>query len=271
MNGVIYAIRNLVTGACYIGQTRDYKKRRNAHRLALAQGCHKNPHLQNAWKKYGEDAFVFEETGLAADQTALDLLEIQTIAEFRNNGIELYNARAGGKGGGSVLSPETLRKMSEANLGKKRGPHSEETKRKISAGNKGKRLTVEQRRRISESQKGRITSEETKEKLRAAFNRPEHIQMLRERKTMLGKKQPEQQRRKMREYHRERLASKGELLIDGKKKCSGCKTIQDGDAFPADTRSADGVSPRCITCTREGAKLRQRTYQKRKRERALCL
>lgn len=52
------------------------------------------------------------------------------------------------------------------NLGKKRGPISEETRRKISESKKGKSLSAEQKIKISLATKGKVTSEETKQKMR---------------------------------------------------------------------------------------------------------
>ena len=55
--------------------------------------------------------------------------------------------------------------------GRKRGPHSEETKAKISAAKKGKKLgphSEEHKANISATAKGRIFSEETKAKMSAA-------------------------------------------------------------------------------------------------------
>jgi hypothetical protein len=52
------------------------------------------------------------------------------------------------------------------NLGKKRGPLSDETKQKISQSKKGKPMSEEQKLQISKTTKGRTKSEETKQLLR---------------------------------------------------------------------------------------------------------
>jgi hypothetical protein len=52
------------------------------------------------------------------------------------------------------------------NLGKKRGPISEETRKKISESKKGKPLSAEQKNKISLATKGKNKSEETKQKMR---------------------------------------------------------------------------------------------------------
>lgn len=56
----IYQIRNLVNGKVYIGSSCEIGKRFCQHKWLLGIGKHHSPYLQNAWNKYGPDAFVFE-------------------------------------------------------------------------------------------------------------------------------------------------------------------------------------------------------------------
>lgn len=44
----------------YVGSSLDVEERHYFHVWHLRRGDHANKHLQNAWRKYGEDAFVFE-------------------------------------------------------------------------------------------------------------------------------------------------------------------------------------------------------------------
>ena len=55
----IYKIRNSITSDCYIGSATNLRQRWIAHRSALGLNRHNNQHLQNAWNKYGSDAFEF--------------------------------------------------------------------------------------------------------------------------------------------------------------------------------------------------------------------
>lgn len=58
----IYQIRHLESGKLYIGSTSSYgfDKRFRKHYNDLIAQRHHCCHLQNAWNKYGVDAFVFE-------------------------------------------------------------------------------------------------------------------------------------------------------------------------------------------------------------------
>ena len=56
----VYQIRNRDSGAMYIGSAISLASRKTTHWWALRHGRHFNTHLQNAWNKYGESAFVFE-------------------------------------------------------------------------------------------------------------------------------------------------------------------------------------------------------------------
>jgi group I intron endonuclease len=53
----IYKIVNKVTGQCYVGQSQRVKKRLKEHFRLLRWDKHTNPHLQNAYNKYGAEAF----------------------------------------------------------------------------------------------------------------------------------------------------------------------------------------------------------------------
>ena len=55
----VYKIINTVDNKCYIGSTKDFKERVKAHKRGLKRGSHHNLNLQNAWVKYGEEAFIF--------------------------------------------------------------------------------------------------------------------------------------------------------------------------------------------------------------------
>jgi group I intron endonuclease len=56
----VYAIKNLVNGKCYVGQSKNITWRLLGHKVALTKGIHYNKHLQSAVNKHGIDNFSFE-------------------------------------------------------------------------------------------------------------------------------------------------------------------------------------------------------------------
>lgn len=183
----IYAIENTETGRCYIGSSVDVQRRIAAHRTALRRGDHDNPHLQRAWMKHGEAVFRFilvercESLGL--------LLREQAHLHARQdtyNVCEIAGAPPSRKG--QRNSVEHRRKVADANIGLKRGPHAPETRERIRASNvgqkrspefcahmsatlKGRKASSEHRTNISKALVGRRLSESHRAKLSAARRR----------------------------------------------------------------------------------------------------
>lgn len=176
MIGSIYLISGIQGQGCYVGQTSRPIEVRwyYGHRRELRQQIHHNPHLQNAWNKYGEEAYdcvVLE--GCPVEE--LGDREIYWHDRLETEGVNLYNigtcgdATALGRTFGP-LSPETRLKISEAlsglnyhrcSRGMSGKTHSAETKRKMSEahlGNNsrlGRKHSEETKRKISQSRKSR--------------------------------------------------------------------------------------------------------------------
>lgn len=144
----VYKLTNLLTGACYIGQSWNVEQRFTQHRQARG-----NYVVSRALRKYGAENFAFELIASLEDTTqeALDALEVHWIQHFRAVGT-VYNVRDGGS----------------------RGKHSEETKRKMGVAKSGQVFSDEARARMSESHRGKTQSEETKEKHRQAWLGQQH-------------------------------------------------------------------------------------------------
>ena len=189
----IYAITNLVNGKIYIGQTCQKLGRylRSDVTRALLKGEDRKPHLYNAIRKYGEDAFVIKLLVEALDKEQADKLEQFFIRTLETQNKEIgYNIAAGG--GGSfgyhrVISDEQKEKLRLAGLGR---IQSDSTKAKISAANSGipksashrEKLSKakmgikmgpfseEHRHNMSKAATGHPVSEETREKMRSSLN-----------------------------------------------------------------------------------------------------
>lgn len=71
----LYKIVNTATGQCYVGQSQRVKKRLKEHFRLLRLNKHSNPHLQHAFNKYGEAAFIGEIEVEVQDLAELDMLE----------------------------------------------------------------------------------------------------------------------------------------------------------------------------------------------------
>lgn len=179
MKSGIYCITNIIDNKRYVGSTaQTFHKRWWQHKNNLNKGNHNNPHLQNAWNKYGEESFSFEileycerENLIEREDWWIDLLG--TIDRERGyntkkaSGIDMSDETKerisiGGmgripwnKGRVGVYSNETLNKMSNAKIG---ALLSEEHKAKIGAAFRGKKrppFSEEHKAKISASCKGR--------------------------------------------------------------------------------------------------------------------
>ena len=141
----IYRITNMLNGKSYIGKTgTNFGDRWDCHRAQLNGGYHDNPHLQNAWNKYGQDKFEFCIIKTVNDASLLNDLERKYIAQYRSNGV-CYNILDGGDGGfllGTHMSEETKRKIGEKNR----------------ANMTGRKLSEQTRLKMSQSQKQRYAS-----------------------------------------------------------------------------------------------------------------
>lgn len=91
----VYAIRNLRTGAFYVGSTRDLRRRFAGHRGALRRGRHQTATLQAAWNEDGETAFEFtvlEELPQFVGHARLNDAEKLWDSRFRKSGVPAYGA-----------------------------------------------------------------------------------------------------------------------------------------------------------------------------------
>ena len=141
----------------YIGIT----KHSIGHRIKIhirASKSGKKFATYNAIKKYEEDSFEVQVLAIAHPDD-LPRLEISAILEHGTFGTNGYNLTAGGEdtlGRSFTVSEETKQKISISRTGKRSDyQHSEETKRKISEGNKGKLISEESKEKMSIAAKNR--------------------------------------------------------------------------------------------------------------------
>jgi len=145
MTSGIYFIVNSKDMKRYVGQSVDITKRLSEHWGKLKHSKHDNAHLQNAYNKYGRDAFFEISTPCSIeDLTEREQYFIDTMWDMCYNICKIAN------------TPPSWR-------GKKRGPQPAETKAKISAANKGKQSsqygrprTTMEKKKISAGGRGPI-------------------------------------------------------------------------------------------------------------------
>jgi group I intron endonuclease len=149
MEAGVYLISNNVNGKCYVGSTVHLDQRRRGHFSRLANNKHINAHLQNAYNKYGREAFDFE---------ILETIDIDDNIKDKLLKREQFWI--------DNLKPEyNVLLVAGSNLGYH---HTEETKKKISESTTGVKKSEEHAKHIREGQSGRVLTEEHKAKLSEA-------------------------------------------------------------------------------------------------------
>lgn len=142
----IYKIRNKVNDKYYLGSTRNLRKRMREHLSMLRNNKHGNAHLQNAFNKHGEDAFIFEIQLRAVYEEHLVMLEQAYLDTFTP-----YVRGMGYNISDNAKSYRVFGK-DHPGYGKQR---SEETKRKISETLTGRTIPESTRLKISETMKNK--------------------------------------------------------------------------------------------------------------------
>lgn len=182
---VIYRITNMANGNFYIGSAESFPRREWQHKYDLKRNQHKNPRLQAAWNKYGEEMFVFEiieEVPQGEDQLIwedkwlrdcvgkLDCYNVNTLATASRLGIEhteetkakisakVQQAVAEGRGGAFIPSEETRKKMSESLKGNQNSKGYKRTE--------AEREAIRQRTLGNQNWLGKTHDEAAKDKLR---------------------------------------------------------------------------------------------------------
>ena len=136
----IYCIENIINNKKYIGQSSDINRRWYEHKRILQLNEHYNDYLQKSWNKYGEKNFVFYIIDKVDDTTSLNELEMYYIDYFKTtNPLYGYNLTAGGEGGVGYH-------------------HTEEYKKWLSEYQKGRKLSFETKQRLREVWRKKINN-----------------------------------------------------------------------------------------------------------------
>lgn len=151
----IYKITNIINGKCYIGCSKDIKKRWKQHTKDATKS-----QIHLAIQKYGVDNFIFEVL-LECPNICFDYWEKYIIKKYNCVSPNGYNLTHGGKYN-TTMTEETKQKLSKCNIGK---VLSEEHKQKISKSNLGNKASEETKEKLSLSHLGILHTEETKQKM----------------------------------------------------------------------------------------------------------
>ena len=137
----IYVIRNKQNGKVYIGSSQNIRRRALEHKSDLRRGVHDNDYLQKSWRKYGEEAFVFE---------ILELCEVGMLAEREQHWID-------------TIDSNIVYNIAKHVVGSMRGvKHTDETKALISRLATGRKPSQEARTRMSQAHMGCVISKEAR-------------------------------------------------------------------------------------------------------------
>jgi group I intron endonuclease len=157
----IYKICCLVNNKSYIGSSANMQSRKADHFRLLRQSRHPNRYLQAAWKKYGEDAFVFIILKFCSKKYLLHYEQIY-IDKFQAYG-QGFNLRPkASSNAGWKTTAEQRERYSQALKGR---VLSKETRERMSLAKQGIIFSQEHRKHLSEARKGYIPSPESCQKI----------------------------------------------------------------------------------------------------------
>lgn len=127
----LYRIMDTLSGKVYIGQSNKENERWRQHKYFARQ---EEPiqYIHRAMKKYGIENFIYEIIAMCRTQEDADKTEIEIIKQYDSRNKEYgYNVAPGGDHAWNVGLPSELQPM----YGKH---HTEESRKKISESNMGK-------------------------------------------------------------------------------------------------------------------------------------
>jgi len=163
MTRCIYKIINAVNNKFYVGSAVNFEKRKARHLWRLRRGDHANKHLQAAWHKYGDKAFVFAVVEVVPDDADLLAAENVWLKEHVGKGY-CYNlgtdATAPTRGWTGEKNPMWGRKFS----------HTEDAKARIGTAAKARVQSEEEKAKRRASMKGRVIAADTRAKISAALS-----------------------------------------------------------------------------------------------------
>jgi group I intron endonuclease len=159
----IYKIINVVNNKFYVGSAVDFSKRKTKHWWSLRSQKHANKHLQSAWNKYGEEAFLF--VVVEEIELGVDILAAETVWLKKHVGKEYcYNIGTEAIAFGTGLFGD------KNGMWGKTFTHTDEAKARISKASKGRVQTDEEKAKRIKSMQGHFVTPSTRAKISASLS-----------------------------------------------------------------------------------------------------
>lgn len=149
----VYEIVNRVNGKRYVGSSKNIESRWGEHRRAAEKGNHHAIAFRRAWKKYGEDAFLFRIIEECDEEYLIDVEQKHLDSGFDYNSSPTASNCLGVK-----HSDETKEKVRRATI--KRNIENPDMLDRFRYSNLGKPKSEEWRAATSERQIGRVQGPE---------------------------------------------------------------------------------------------------------------
>jgi group I intron endonuclease len=217
IKNVVYKITITGSNKSYIGSTTSFLTRKKKHLHGLRKNSHPNKRLQNSYNKHGkDDSFLMTILEQVSKPDALIEREQFWIDQFDKE--MLFNIRLKADSSLGVKSSQDKIEKDRQNALNRYLAMTEEEQKAFSHYWKGKKRGKHHGAMVSKANKGRVVSEETREKNRQARLGkkldPSHIEKIRQ--GNLGKKRSEESRtrisqslkgRKLSDTHRNNLSA----------------------------------------------------------------
>lgn len=112
LNCGVYTITYIQSGKVYVGSSSNVRHRIKEHINALNKSKHRNQHLQNAWNKYGKDNFDSRHILLCAEKNKIKWEQYFIDCFKASNNMHGFNLSS--RAGVTIPSLEMCKKISES-------------------------------------------------------------------------------------------------------------------------------------------------------------